>query len=72
MKGAVAKPAWNEGRLRASWQRDELRIESYMRAGDREFQFRDFWSLSADGLTLKMEHRDDDLAGQVSILERVR
>lgn len=57
---------------RALWQGDELCIESTMQSGGRQFHFRDFWSISADGNTLKMEHRDDDLAGQVSILERIR
>src|SRR5262245_42645005 len=54
----------------ASWRGSELCVESRMKRGDRELQFRDYWSLSADGLTLTMEHRDDDLAGQVSILEK--
>ena len=32
--------------------------------------FRDYWSLSDDGQTLTMAHRDDDLAGQITVLER--
>jgi hypothetical protein len=27
------------------------------------------WSLSADGQTLRMAHLDDDLAGQIAVLE---
>jgi hypothetical protein len=38
--------------------------------GGREAHFRDFWSLSSDGQTLIMEHRDDDLAGQITFLEK--
>jgi hypothetical protein len=32
--------------------------------------YRDYWSLSADGETLTMTHRDDALAGQTTVLER--
>lgn len=32
--------------------------------------FRDHWSVSDDGQTLTMAHRDDDLAGQMTILKR--
>ena len=54
---------------RASWQGDELLIETDFAVGNRVFRFRDFWSLAPDG-SLRMEHRDDDLAGQVAVLER--
>ena len=32
--------------------------------------FRDYWSVSDDGQTLTMAHRDDDLAGQITVLQR--
>jgi hypothetical protein len=54
----------------ARWQGMELVIESRMRTPDRESYFKDHWSLSDDGRTLTMAHRDDDLAGQVSVLEK--
>jgi hypothetical protein len=58
-------------RSQSHWAGEELVIESWMNAGGRESHFRDYWSVSADGRTLTMEHRDDDLAGQVTVLERV-
>jgi len=54
---------------RASWRGEELLIETDFTVGERIFRFRDFWSLAGHG-TLRMEHRDDDLAGQVAVLER--
>jgi hypothetical protein len=57
-------------RSRLRWIGQELLIESWVKHANREFHFRDFWSLSADGQALTMEHRDDDLAGQITILER--
>lgn len=54
----------------ARWEGEELIIESWVQAGAREMHFRDCWSLSADEQTLIMEHRNDDLAGQIAILER--
>jgi hypothetical protein len=54
----------------AKWEGEELVIESRMQSGTREFHFCDCWSLSPDGLTLSMEHRDDDLAGQITVLDR--
>jgi hypothetical protein len=57
-------------RSTAQWEGDELVIESWMQFGTREMHFCDFWSLSADGRTLTMEHRKDDLAGQITILDR--
>ncbi len=56
----------------ARWQGEELIIESRMRLGGREMYFCDCWSLSSDGQTLSMEHRNDDLAGQLAVLDRVR
>lgn len=54
----------------ACWVGNELVIESWMRFGDRELHFRDCWSLTENGRTLVMEHRDDALAGQLTVLER--
>jgi hypothetical protein len=54
----------------ARWEGTELLISSWMRTPDRELHFKDYWSMSNDGKTLTMEHRDDDLAGQISLLER--
>jgi len=54
----------------ARWEGTELVIESRMKTPDREVHFKDHWSLSADGRTLTMAHRDDDLAGQISVLEK--
>jgi hypothetical protein len=55
----------------ARWEGDELIIESWMQFGTREMHFCDCWSLSHDKQTLIMEHRNDDLAGQITILDRV-
>ena len=55
----------------ARWEREELVIESWIRFGVREMHFCDCWSLSSDQRTLIMEHRNDDLAGQVMVLDRV-
>lgn len=58
-------------RSRAQWEGTELVIESWMKTPEREFHFRDHWSLSNYGQTLTMEHRNDDLAGQITILEKL-
>jgi hypothetical protein len=58
--------AWTHAR----WEGTELVIESRMKTPDREFHFKDHWSLSDDGRTLTMAHRDDDLAGQISVFEK--
>ena len=55
----------------ATWDGEELIIESRLQLGPRQMYFRDCWSLSSDGKTLTMEHRNDDLAGQLTILDRV-
>jgi hypothetical protein len=57
-------------RTRVRWEGMELVIESWMKAPDRELYFKDHWSISHDGETLIMAHRDDDLAGQISVLEK--
>jgi hypothetical protein len=54
----------------ARWIGDELLIELFTHAADREMHLCDYWSVSPDGETLTMEHRDDDLAGQITILHR--
>lgn len=54
----------------AHWEDDELVIESWLRAGPRELHLCDRWSLSDDGRTLTMEHRDGDLAGQRTVFDR--
>jgi hypothetical protein len=59
-------------RSRAHWVGAELLIESWLETKDRVLHFKDYWSLSADGATLTMTHRDDDLAGQTSVLQRYR
>lgn len=56
---------------RAHWVGEELVIESSMEAAGRTLHFKDCWSLSNGGRRLTMEHRDDDLAGQISVLDRV-
>ena len=58
-------------RTNARWEGQELLIESWMKTPARELHFKDYWSLSKNCLTLTMTHRDDDLAGQVSILEKL-
>ena len=57
-------------RTSARWEGEELVIESRMMTPCREVYFKDHWSLSGDGHSLTMAHRDDDLAGQVAILEK--
>jgi hypothetical protein len=57
-------------RTHARWEGTELVIESRMKTSGREFHFKDYWSLSDDGRTLTIAHRDDDLAGQIAVLEK--
>ena len=57
-------------RTSAHWEGEELVIETRVMTPCREVHFKDHWSLSGDGQTLTMAHRDDDLAGQISILEK--
>ena len=56
---------------RMRWIGTELLIESWVDVGDRKYHFRDFWFLSNDGQLLTMEHRNDDLQGQITVLEKV-
>ena len=53
---------------RMQWVGEELMIESWVEL--RELHFRDLWSLSNNGHSLTMEHRDDDLHGQITFLDR--
>jgi hypothetical protein len=53
-------------KVRTRWNGPEMVIEATV----GETVLRDYWSLSEDGLTLTMAHRDDALAGQVTVLER--
>ena len=57
-------------RNHASWQGKELVIESRVNIAGREAYYKDHWSLSEDGQTLTMEHRDDDLDGQTAVLDK--
>ena len=57
-------------RCHARWDGQELIIESWMTTPKRVVSFKDCWSLSSDGALLTMAHRDDDLAGQITLLER--
>ena len=59
-----------EGTSRARWNGSELIIDAILNTPSRVFRFRDHWTLSADRHTLQMAHRDDDLAGQMAILEK--
>jgi hypothetical protein len=59
------------GTTRAHWCGDELEIESAITLGGRDLNFRDYWSLSPNGQILTMEHRDDELAGQIAVLLRM-
>jgi hypothetical protein len=58
------------GQTSARWHGSTLIVETTLTAAGRELNLRDHWSLSADGRVLTMAHPDDDLAGQVSVLER--
>jgi hypothetical protein len=57
-------------RTRASWEGEELLIESWLAVGEHTSHFRDYRLLSNSGETMTMEHRNDDLAGQIAVLER--
>ena len=60
----------NPVRGTAHWHAQELIIETWVQRGTRDMHFRDYWSLAAGGQTLLMDHRDDDLAGQLTVLDR--
>ncbi len=46
-------------------------LELRLQIGSTEMYLCDRWSLSADGDILFMEHREDALAGQLTVLNRV-
>ena len=52
------------------WEGDELVIETWVQLGSGEMHLCDRWSLSTDGRTLAMEHRDGELAGQRTVFDR--
>jgi hypothetical protein len=58
------------GESRAHWNGAQLVIETVLTTPARTFRFEDHWTLSDDGETLQMAHVDDDLAGQVAVLEK--
>ncbi len=60
----------NEVRGKARWQGDNLVIESWIQTGERSVHLCDYWSLSSDGKTLSMEHSNDDVGGQLTVLHR--
>lgn len=62
--------AGGEGRSRARWSGSELVIESVLKTPNRTFHFKNHWSLSGDSQLLRMAHLDDDLAGQITVLEK--
>jgi hypothetical protein len=57
---------------RSSWVGHELLIESEVTHGERQMHFCDYWSISANGRQLIMEHRGDDLDGQRTVLNRLK
>lgn len=57
-------------RSQMRWMGKELLIESWVDTGGRQCHFRDFWFLSDDGQSLTMEHREDDLKEQITVLEK--
>ena len=61
----------NAVRGHAHWADHELIIQTWMKFGELELYFCDCWSLSPDGQTLVMEHRNDILVGQKVILDRI-
>lgn len=62
--------AGKTARTRALWDGNELVIESWLDILTRQLHLKDHWSLSDDGETLTMAHRDDDLAGQIVVLDK--
>ena len=70
--GEQVETPLNGGAVRgvARWEGEELVIESWAQFGTQEMHFCDCWSLTADGQTLSMKHRDDDLAGQLAVFEK--
>ncbi len=65
---SVLDAAW---RSRLRWMGSELLIESWANQSEHELHFCDYWTLSSDRRVLTMEHRNDDLHGQITVLDRV-
>jgi hypothetical protein len=55
----------------ARWEGEELIIEIWLLHGTQEVYLCDCWSLSPNRQTLTMEHRNDALAGQITVLEKM-
>jgi hypothetical protein len=53
------------------WVGTELLIESEVSHAGRQMHFCDYWSISNDGRRLTMEHREDDLHGQITVFDRI-
>ena len=53
------------------WVGTELLIESEVSHAGRQMHFCDYWSISDDGRRLTMEHREDDLHGQITVFNRI-
>lgn len=60
----------NNIRCSASWNGDDLLIETWPQIGSRQLHLCDSWSLSADRMVLLMEHHEGDLKGQFVIFDR--
>jgi len=60
-----------EWKSRLRWVDSELLIESWVNHSGRRMHFCDYWSLSSDRRILTMEHRNDDVAGQITVLDRM-
>jgi len=57
-------------RRSARWEGQEFVVETWPPFGERTMHFCDYWWLSPDRQTLSMEHRGDDLAGQLTVFKR--
>jgi hypothetical protein len=57
-------------RTTARWAGSALVIESWIAMPGREIYYEDHWSLADDGRTITMAHHNDDLEGQITVLER--
>jgi hypothetical protein len=69
----IRDATWLDGspiRGTAQWNDQELIIETWVQLGARDLHLCDYWSLADDGQTLLMEHRDGDLTGQLTVLDR--
>jgi hypothetical protein len=64
---------YNGKRVRGSavWVDGELFFDWWMPAGGNEIHLCDWWTISSDGSTLTMEHRNDMFAGQHVVFTRL-